>query len=136
MATPTPTPTPTPTSGADTLTIHASADVWNGDPEFTLIVDGAQVGGIYDLSALHNSGQWQDIVVSGNFGSGAHQVAIDFINHAESGAYYDPATGAVYNTRQISMSVLSTLTATVTTRARSSATPRCTTPTSSSPPPR
>jgi hypothetical protein len=26
---------------------------------------------------------------------------IDFINHAASGAYYDPATGAVYNTRQL-----------------------------------
>jgi beta-glucanase (GH16 family) len=96
-----PPPPPPPSSGSDTLTIHASADVWNGDPQFTLFVDGAQVGGIYDVSALHNNGQWQDIVVNGNFGSGPHNVAIDFINHAASGAYYDSATGAVHNTRQL-----------------------------------
>ena len=59
-------------------------------------VDGNSVGSTYDVSASHNSGQWQDITLTGNFGTGSHDVAINFINHADSGAYYDPATGAVY----------------------------------------
>jgi endoglucanase len=45
-------------------------------------VDGKQVGGTQTVTADHASGQWQDITLTGNFGTGAHQIAVNFINDA------------------------------------------------------
>jgi hypothetical protein len=76
--------TPKPQPAADTLVIHASGDQWNGDPEFTVFVDGHQVGGPFDVSASHAAGQWQDFTLSGDF-TNAHQVQVVFTNDAWGG---------------------------------------------------
>ena len=77
-------PSPVPAAGIDTLVVHASGDQWNGDPQFTVSVDGQQVGGPYDVSASHAAGQSQDFTITGDFAN-AHQVQVAFINDAWGG---------------------------------------------------
>ena len=48
-----------------TLVLRVSADSWNGDPDFVVMVDGVQVGGVQTASASHAKGQWQDVTVTG-----------------------------------------------------------------------
>jgi beta-glucanase (GH16 family)/uncharacterized protein with FMN-binding domain len=85
------TPTNPPTipdssgSGANTLTVHVSEDAWSGDAQFTVLVDGVQIGGVQTATAKHGLGQWQDITLSGNFDTGAHAVTVNFINDAWGG---------------------------------------------------
>jgi hypothetical protein len=84
---PAPSPVPPPaTAGQTQITIHASGDVYKGDPLFQLFVDGRQIGGTYDVSALHRAGQWQDITVTGDFGAaGPQKVVVKFFNDAYGG---------------------------------------------------
>jgi beta-glucanase (GH16 family) len=68
--------------GSDQLVLHVSEDAYNGDAQFTVTVDGKQVGGIQTATASHSAGQWQDITLTGAFGSGPHTVAVNFLNDA------------------------------------------------------
>jgi Ca2+-binding RTX toxin-like protein len=80
-----PSPTPTP-GGADTLVLHLSEDAYNGDAQFTVAVDGTQLGAAASVSVLHSTGQFQDFSYSGDFGSGPHTVTIGFVNDAYGGS--------------------------------------------------
>jgi beta-glucanase (GH16 family) len=69
-----------------TLVLRVAEDAWNGDAQFTIKVDGIQVGGIYTATALHGQGRWQDISITGSFGSsGNHTVDVSFINDGWGG---------------------------------------------------
>jgi hypothetical protein len=90
--TPTPTPTPSGSNGDPTITLHVSGDHWvghtgGGDPQFVVLVDGQQVGGVQTVTAVHDNGQWQDITVNGNFSSNPQQVEVKFINDAFGGSH-------------------------------------------------
>ncbi len=89
-ATPSPTPaTATSTSspgGSDTLVLYLSEDAWQGDAQFTVSVDGQQVGGANSVTASHSAGQSETFTFQGNFGSGSHTVGISFINDAYGGS--------------------------------------------------
>jgi len=79
------TPTTTPASvkngtGADTLTLAMSEDPYQGDAQFTVSVDGKQVGGTFTTSAINWEGQQQQFILNGNWGAGAHTVAVSFLN--------------------------------------------------------
>ncbi len=74
------------TSGAsDTLTLNLCEDAYQGDAQFTVTVDGKQVGGVMSTSALHGCGDGNVFVLTGNWGSTCHQVGISFINDAYNG---------------------------------------------------
>ncbi len=75
----------TPVTGADTLVISVSEDAYQGDAQYTVLVDGTQVGGDYTATALHGNGATQKLSLSGNWGNGAHTVAVSFINDAYGG---------------------------------------------------
>ncbi|RYF02426.1 MAG: hypothetical protein EOO77_32675, partial [Oxalobacteraceae bacterium] len=76
-----------PASGsADTLVFKVSGDSYQGTPHFVVTVDGQQVGGTLTTSAAHASGQTQDITLTGNFGAGAHDVAVKFIDDVYGGS--------------------------------------------------
>jgi hypothetical protein len=62
-----------------------SEDAWNGDAQFTVLVDGQQIGGTQTVTASHAAGQWQDITISNSIAAGAHTVAINFINDGWGG---------------------------------------------------
>jgi hypothetical protein len=93
-ATANPTTTPaavTVGSGADTLVLNMAEDPYQGDAQFTVSVDGQQIGGVQTTTAVVGQGQFQEFDVNGNFGPGTHTVSVDFLNDAVGG-YYPPGT--------------------------------------------
>jgi beta-glucanase (GH16 family) len=77
---PTTDPTP-PATTLSTIVLHVSEDAFNGDAQFMVLVDGQQVGGIQTATASHAAGQWQDITLTGDFGTtGPGKVDIQFTN--------------------------------------------------------
>ncbi len=78
--------TPTAGSGPDTLILSVSEDAWQGDARFIVDVDGKAVGGVQTATAAHAAGRTQDFAFHGAFGTGAHQVSVDFLNDAWGGS--------------------------------------------------
>ncbi|TGD95729.1 hypothetical protein EU555_26875 [Methylobacterium nonmethylotrophicum] len=111
-ATPTPTtPAPAPApigtaqpsvtlgSGSDQLLLKVSQDAYHGNAQYTVSVDGKQIGGVQTAQSLHSSGQSDLISVRGDWGQGNHDVAIKFVNDDWGGSaardrnlYLDSAT--------------------------------------------
>lgn len=99
---PTPTPTPTPPpppppappsgggtvtvgAGPDTLLLRISQDAWNGNAQYTISVDGRQIGGTLTASALHAQGMSDTVTVKGDWGAGSHNVSLRLTNDAWGG---------------------------------------------------
>ncbi len=77
-------PTPASTSvgtGADSLLLRISQDAWLGNAQYSVSVDGVQVGGTLTATALHGSGA-DSMTLHGNWGTGSHVVAVSFVNDA------------------------------------------------------
>jgi hypothetical protein len=87
-------------AGADSLQLQMTEDAFQGDARFTVSVDGVQVGGVQTATQTRNGPGPEDFTFLGNWGGGAHSVAIDFINGTAGrdlfigGMSYD---GASYN---------------------------------------
>jgi uncharacterized glyoxalase superfamily protein PhnB len=75
-----------PAPSVDTLALQVSQDAWQGNAEFTVAVDGKQVGGDYTASALHSSGDAGTFLLTGDWGSGVNDVQVGFINDAYGGS--------------------------------------------------
>ncbi len=93
--TPAPAPTPVPTPGptpTGSLVVRLSEDAYAGDAQFTVSVDGTQLGAAQTVTARHGAGAPQAFSFAGDFAPGAHQVSISFLNDL-----WDPATGADRN---------------------------------------
>jgi hypothetical protein len=102
-ATPTTTPATPDTTPAtpDTLVLKMSQDAWQGNAQYTVSVDGKQVGGTYTAHAAHSAGATENVTLHGNWGAGDHTVSVAFLNDAYGGTdaqdrnlYLD---GATYN---------------------------------------
>jgi len=94
-----PPPTVTIGSGPDTLALQVSEDEYLGNAQFTVSVDGHQIGGTQTTTALHAAGRTQTFNVLGTFAAGSHTVTVDFLNDAYGGSpsldrnlYVDGAT--------------------------------------------
>jgi hypothetical protein len=74
-------------SGPDTLVLNMAEDPYDGDAQFTVAVDGQQIGGTQTTTAVVDAGQFQEFDVHGNFGPGTHTVSVDFLNDAVGGYY-------------------------------------------------
>jgi hypothetical protein len=72
-------------SGQDTLALSVSEDAWKGDAQFTVSVDGKQIGGTQTATASHAAGQSQEFDVKGTFGAGTHTATVTFLNDAWGG---------------------------------------------------
>ena len=86
-------------SGSDTLVLNVSEDAYGGNAQFTVSVDGVQVGGVLTATSLHGSGQSDAVSVFGNWAAGSHTVTVNFLNDAWGGSaakdrnlYIDGAT--------------------------------------------
>jgi hypothetical protein len=97
-------PAKSATPPGDTLTLHLSEDAWAGDAQFSVSLDGRQLGTGQAVTALHGAGQVQDFTYTGSFGIGPHDLAVTFLNDAYGGS---PSTdrnlyvnGADYNAGQ------------------------------------
>jgi hypothetical protein len=76
--------TSTPT--VDTVALHMSEDAWQGNAEFTVSIDGKQIGGDYTASTLHASGDAGTLLLTGDWGLGINDVQVSFINDAYGGS--------------------------------------------------
>jgi hypothetical protein len=72
-------------SGPDTLTLRISQDDWLGNAQYTISVDGVQIGDALTASAERQFGQYDTVWVSRDFGAGQHTVTVDFLNDAWGG---------------------------------------------------
>ncbi len=81
----TPPSTVTIGTGPDTLALQVSEDAWQGNAQFTVSVDGHQIGGTQTTTALHSSGQTQTFKVMGTFAAGNHVATVNFLNDAWGG---------------------------------------------------
>lgn len=72
-------------SGVSTIKLSASGDSYEGSPQYRVLVDGVQVGGVQAVSAAHESGHWQTATFtapSGDFDN----VRVEFLNDAYGGS--------------------------------------------------
>jgi type 1 glutamine amidotransferase len=66
------------------IVVHLSEDAWQGDAQYTISVDGVQVGGVRTETALHGQGQSEAVTLTG-YSAGPHTVTVTFINDAYDG---------------------------------------------------
>ena len=71
--------------GADSLLVKVSEDYYLANAQFTVSVDGKQLGGTNTATTLHSSGNSQTFAFAGDFGSGQHTVSVKFLNDAWAG---------------------------------------------------
>ena len=105
------TPTTTPAavsvgSGPDTLVLNMAEDPYQGDAQFTVSVDGKQIGDTQTTTASVDQGQFQEFDVHGNFGSGSHQVSVNYTND-KIGDFY-PGTQDAIDTTDRNLYVMGT----------------------------
>jgi uncharacterized protein YdeI (BOF family) len=103
------TPTTTPSavdvgSGADTLVLNMAEDSYEGDAQFTVSVDGKQVGGTLTTTAEVEQGQQQAFDVHGDWGSGTHTVSVTFTNDKIGDLY--PGTDLAVDTTDRNLYVM------------------------------
>ncbi len=67
------------------LAVSVSEDAWQGDAQFTIRVDGHQIGNAHTATASHALGQSQVFAVDTTLAAGPHNVEISFINDAWGG---------------------------------------------------
>src|SRR3978361_2390516 len=69
-------------SGSDTITVNLSEDQAAGeDAQFTVNVDGQQIGGPQTVPASPAAGQDQAFTFAGNYSPGSHNVVVTFMNN-------------------------------------------------------
>lgn len=89
-------------SGPDTLVLTLAEDAFQGDAQASIAIDGQTINAQpVTVTAQRNAGQSETFTFKGAFGSGAHDLAVSFLNDAYYGT---PATdrnlyvnGASYN---------------------------------------
>ncbi|RYJ00055.1 MAG: hypothetical protein EON47_14935, partial [Acetobacteraceae bacterium] len=72
-------------SGSDTLVLKISQDAYLAGAQYTVSVDGKQIGGTLTAGASHAAGQDDIITVKGDWTAGAHKVTVSFLNDAWDG---------------------------------------------------
>lgn len=79
-----PPPPPPPPPPLSTLVLWLSADVYQGNPQFNVSMDGIAIGtGI--VSTLHSTGKSQLFTYTGAWATGTHTVTITFFGDAYGG---------------------------------------------------
>jgi Zn-dependent membrane protease YugP len=120
--TPAPAPAPAPApvtglmgtqtvgSGPDTLVLKLSEDAYRGDAQFTVRVDGKQVGGTMTAHAIKSAGQYENLEIKGDWAAGSHKVNVTFLNDAWGGSATTDRNlhveGATFNGASVAGSVL------------------------------
>ncbi len=72
-------------SGSDTLALKVSEDAYQGNAQFTVSVDGKQIGGVQTALASHAAGQTQLFDVKGTFAAGKHTATVNYLNNLSAG---------------------------------------------------
>ncbi|MGI4943103.1 MAG: beta strand repeat-containing protein [Janthinobacterium lividum] len=72
----------------DLLVLNLSEDAFLGDAQFTVSVDGQQLGAAQSVTALHGVGGSQAFSFAASMAPGPHQVSVTFLNDL-----WEPGTG-------------------------------------------
>jgi hypothetical protein len=103
----TPPPSVTTGTGPDSLVLNMAEDAYQGDAQFTVSMDGVQLGGTFTTTASQSAGVKQNFIFNGNWAAGAHTVTVTFLNDAYGGSastdrnlYVDGVTYDGVNTGQ------------------------------------
>jgi predicted Zn-dependent protease len=75
-----------PVPSVSSLVVNLAEDAWQGDAQFTVSIDGQQIGGVNTVTASHAAGATQAFSFAPALSAGLHQVGITFINDAWGGA--------------------------------------------------
>jgi len=75
-----------PANFANVLTLNLSEDGYLGDAQFTVAVDGVQLGGTQSVTTLHSSGNAEAFGFTLAMSAGTHDVAVSFLNDAYGGS--------------------------------------------------
>ncbi|MDO9714823.1 carbohydrate-binding domain-containing protein, partial [Paracraurococcus lichenis] len=59
---------------------------WQGSAQYTVCVDGVQIGGTQTASAWHAAGQFDTVTLHGDWAPGPHDLGITFLNDAYGGS--------------------------------------------------
>ena len=87
IAAPVAVPAPITTgSGSDTLVLSISEDANLHDAKFAVSVDGKQLGSTFTATASHATAASQNFTFKGDFGTGQHAVAVNFLNAGTAAA--------------------------------------------------
>ena len=72
----------------NTLTLSVAENQFQGDAQFIVLVDGQQIGGVQTATTAFSSGsgQFQDISITGQFGSDPGQIEVRFVNDLYNGS--------------------------------------------------
>jgi Ca-dependent carbohydrate-binding module xylan-binding len=73
-------------AGPNALVLKLSQDAWQGSAQYTVSVDGRQIGGTLTAGALHGSGATDTLTLRGEWSDGPHSVALNFLNDAWGGS--------------------------------------------------
>ncbi len=65
---------------AAAIVLRVSEDAYQGNAQYTITVDGVQVGGVRTATALHGAGQSETVTLTGPYAAGPHIVGITFLN--------------------------------------------------------
>ena len=69
-------------SGSDSITLDMAEDQAQGtDAEFTVNVDGQQIGGVQTVTASQSAGQTEPFTFEGDWAAGNHDVTVTFANN-------------------------------------------------------
>ena len=82
-------PAPAPVPASDTLVLDMSEDAYLGDAQFTVSVNGHQVGGVRTVTALRSGAVSQPFTLTGAWGPGPQNVVVSFLNDAYAGPGQD-----------------------------------------------
>jgi beta-glucanase (GH16 family) len=80
--------TPATTAGAGVATklmLNLSEDAYLGDAQFTVAVDGVKLAAAQAVTTLHSSGGFESFGFADLLATGAHDVAVSFLNDAYGG---------------------------------------------------
>ena len=72
-------------TGSDSLVLAISEDEYLGDAQFTVAVDGKQLGGICTTTASYVAGASQKFTFNGDWAVGTHSVTVRFSNDTYAG---------------------------------------------------
>jgi Ca2+-binding RTX toxin-like protein len=76
----------TPSSTEHGLVLRVSEDFFQGDAQFTLVVDGTQIAGPQQVTGLHGRGEWQHFGYVTNLSAGTHTITVNFTNDLYGGS--------------------------------------------------
>ena len=96
-------------SGADQLLLKISEFVYKDDAQFTVSVDGKQIGGTLTAHAAYTAGQSDLVSVRGDWSQGDHTISLNLLANAADPSRQIFLNGATYNDVSVSGSTYSVM---------------------------